>query len=129
MSKTDYTPSGWAMEARLNAEDPLRSFLPSAGTLGAVAFPLKDSGAPRCRDNPTLTPSSPAGWEPAAAACMSAAARPEGARGAASGPPRARGSARPALQQRRLQARGASGRARAPRQACAWTPGWRRARR
>ena len=45
MSKTDYTPKGWAMEARLNAEDPLRNFLPSAGTLGSVSFPLKDSGA------------------------------------------------------------------------------------
>ena len=48
MSKTDYTPHGWAMEARLNAEDPLRNFLPSAGTLGSVSFPLKDSGASRC---------------------------------------------------------------------------------
>lgn len=47
MSKTDYTPHGWAMEARLNAEDPLRNFLPSAGTLGSVSFPLKDSGASR----------------------------------------------------------------------------------
>ena len=46
MGKTDYTPRGWAMEARLNAEDPLRNFLPSAGTLGSVSFPLKDSGAP-----------------------------------------------------------------------------------
>ena len=45
MAKTDYTPRGWAMEARLNAEDPLRNFLPSAGTLGSVSFPLKDSGA------------------------------------------------------------------------------------
>ena len=45
MGKTDYTPHGWAMEARLNAEDPLRNFLPSAGTLGSVSFPLKDSGA------------------------------------------------------------------------------------
>ena len=45
MSKAEYTPSGWAMEARLNAEDPLRNFLPSAGMLGAVSFPLKDSGA------------------------------------------------------------------------------------
>ncbi|KAK9838176.1 hypothetical protein WJX81_006705 [Elliptochloris bilobata] len=44
MSKTEYTPIGWAMEARLNAEDPLRNFLPSAGTLGSVSFPLKDSG-------------------------------------------------------------------------------------
>ena len=45
MGKMDYTPRGWAMEARLNAEDPLRNFLPSAGTLGSVSFPLKDSGA------------------------------------------------------------------------------------
>lgn len=47
MGKTDYTPRGWAMEARLNAEDPLRNFLPSAGTLGSVSFPLRDSGASR----------------------------------------------------------------------------------
>ncbi len=32
-------PSGWSIEVRINAEDPLRDYLPSAGTLTNVEFP------------------------------------------------------------------------------------------
>lgn len=35
----EYAPSGWAIEARVYAEDPARNFLPVPGTLTAVAFP------------------------------------------------------------------------------------------
>lgn len=32
-------PKGWAMEIRINAEDPARDYRPSAGTLSQVVFP------------------------------------------------------------------------------------------
>jgi urea carboxylase len=38
-AKTMYEPSGWAIEVRLNAEDPFRNFTPSSGILGHVSFP------------------------------------------------------------------------------------------
>ena len=35
------TVTGWAIECRLNAEDPLRNFSPSSGVLGEVAWPAE----------------------------------------------------------------------------------------
>ncbi|MFN3712628.1 MAG: urea carboxylase [Alcanivoracaceae bacterium] len=35
----EVNPSGWAMEVRLYAEDPVRNFQPSPGTLTEVSFP------------------------------------------------------------------------------------------
>ena len=120
MSKTDYTPTGWAMEARLNAEDPLRNFLPSAGTLGAVAFPLKDSGAPHRCGNPTLTLSGRAGCELAAAAYARARAGgcapygrqgrgPTGSRARGGRPARPAAEAPPGAQRERPRARAPAG--------------------
>ncbi|MEJ7604788.1 MAG: hypothetical protein WKF37_00595 [Bryobacteraceae bacterium] len=37
--KTAPAPAGWAIEARIYAEDPARNFQPSAGTVTHVAFP------------------------------------------------------------------------------------------
>ena len=47
---------GWAIEARVYAEDPLRSFLPSVGTLSTYQLPEQARGT---------------GWQPATsrAAC------------------------------------------------------------
>lgn len=120
MSKTDYTPTGWAMEARLNAEDPLRNFLPSAGTLGAVAFPLKDSGAPHRCGNPTLTLSGRAGCELVAAAYARARAGgcapygrqgrgPTGSRARGGRPARPIAEAPPGAQRERPRARAPAG--------------------
>lgn len=39
LSKSLYEPSGWAMEARINAEEPFKDFAPSSGVLGQVAWP------------------------------------------------------------------------------------------
>ncbi|CAL5223800.1 g6371 [Coccomyxa viridis] len=39
LTKSAYTPSGWAIEARINAEVPSRDFAPSSGILGHVAWP------------------------------------------------------------------------------------------
>ena len=38
-SQAAYTPSGWAIEVRINAEDPFRGFAPSSGILGEVHWP------------------------------------------------------------------------------------------
>ena len=38
-SRAAYTPSGWAIEVRINAEDPFRGFAPSSGILGEVHWP------------------------------------------------------------------------------------------
>lgn len=38
-AKTMYEPSGWAIEVRLNAENPFTNFTPSSGALGTVSFP------------------------------------------------------------------------------------------
>ncbi|KAK9817750.1 hypothetical protein WJX72_001615 [[Myrmecia] bisecta] len=34
-----HDPQGWAIEVRINAEDPLRQFMPASGTLGQVVWP------------------------------------------------------------------------------------------
>lgn len=47
LTKSAYTPSGWAIEARINAEVPSRDFAPSSGILGHVAWP---SGEPMLLD-------------------------------------------------------------------------------
>ena len=43
-ARAAYEPTGWAIEVRLNAEDPFRGFAPCSGVLSRVAWP---PGAPR----------------------------------------------------------------------------------
>lgn len=39
LNEISLKPKGWAMEIRINAEDPARDYRPSAGTLTQVSFP------------------------------------------------------------------------------------------
>ena len=39
LRQADIRPSGWALECRVNAEDPTREFSPSPGLLGEVCWP------------------------------------------------------------------------------------------
>ena len=39
LKQKDVTLTGWAIEARIYAEDPFRNFLPSTGRLAAIASP------------------------------------------------------------------------------------------
>ncbi len=55
-TQADLAPRGWAIEARLNAEDPAHDFAPQAGTIAHVVFPAApgvrvDSGV---RDGSTV---------------------------------------------------------------------------
>ena len=43
ISQEDAKPKGWAFECRVYAEDPLRGFLPSVGTLSTYRHPLQES--------------------------------------------------------------------------------------
>ena len=45
--QNDIKPKGWAIECRINAEDPFRGFLPSTGRLIRFQPPAEDSGKVR----------------------------------------------------------------------------------
>ncbi len=47
MTQADVRIDGWAMECRINAEDPFRGFLPSTGRLVKYAPPIEVAGAVR----------------------------------------------------------------------------------
>ncbi len=47
LSQADVTINGWAMECRINAEDPFRGFLPSTGRLVKFQPPAEDAGKVR----------------------------------------------------------------------------------
>ena len=50
LTKSAYEANGWAIEARINAETPLRNFAPSSGTLGQAAWPPGESALRRLLD-------------------------------------------------------------------------------
>lgn len=50
--------NGWAIECRLNAEDPLRNFAPSSGVLGEVVWPEGITDTSSGSDSSTLPFSS-----------------------------------------------------------------------
>ena len=47
LTQEDVRPAGWAIECRINAEDPLRNFLPSVGRLVKYLPPQEQRGAVR----------------------------------------------------------------------------------
>ena len=55
LSKSAYEPSGWAMEARINAEEPFKDFAPSSGVLGQVAWPPGEYALPQSPSPFTLS--------------------------------------------------------------------------
>ena len=63
----DLKRNGWAIECRINAEDPFRNFLPSTGRLVKLPAAAADDGGLRCRC-------------PRAAACASTPASTRAAR-------------------------------------------------
>ena len=48
-AQADIRPNGWAVEARLYAEDPKRNFLPSIGRLRRIRMPAEREGATTVR--------------------------------------------------------------------------------
>ncbi|OJW24664.1 MAG: acetyl/propionyl-CoA carboxylase subuit alpha [Planctomycetales bacterium 71-10] len=47
MTQADVRPEGWAIECRINAEDPFRNFLPSTGRLVRYRPPEEEAGSVR----------------------------------------------------------------------------------
>ena len=58
LAQHEPTVDGWAIECRINAEDPFRNFAPSSGILGAVSWPAEvdDPAQGELRHPPTHTP-------------------------------------------------------------------------
>ena len=53
-TQNDVQRNGWAIECRINAEDPLRGFLPSSGRLVQL-HPASGGSRTRCASTPAST--------------------------------------------------------------------------